>query len=979
MATRVISTKMAIEGESEYKSKVASINTELKTLQSQLKLVESEYKGNANSAEALRAKLDVLNKTYDAQDKKVKEMQAGLQNATSARDKHARAAEAARQKEAELVRQLDALKASTGDTSKEQERLAKEIEEVKAQAEYEEAAVRGADKGIQNWTQSLNKTQVELKNTSEEIQKNEKYLSEAEKAADGCAKSIDEMGKETKEAASESEGLGGKFSGALSKIQKGLAAAGIAVTLKAIYSALKECAAASIEFESAMAGVAKTTDMTDGELDVMGEAIKQMATQIPITTTELAGIAEVAGQLGVSKDNLLKFTEVMANLGVATNMTAEEAATMLAQFSAITGMNPSNYERLGSAIVALGNNFATNERKIADFAQTVAGAGVNAGMSETDMLALGAAVTSLGIEAGTGGSNMSKLITAMQTAVETGEDLDVWAKAAGMSAGEFAYLWGTDATGAILAFIQGVNETDMPMAKLLDQLGMGEMRTSRMITSMANAEDASGTLSAALELSGKAWDENSALAEEAATRYETTESRITLLKNSFGNLKTAIGDGFTELIASGADEASDILERLTDKVQHFFTLFDGPGKAKEWFSEAAESVGSLKEAQALLNAVTDEYNSRQEKFSAGMEINVATLFAFKGMIEDAQDIVDSYAASEDNAATAAAAMGESVAITAEEVSKMGEGLETEAAVIDEQFAKLNEIYQGFYDSTHSTIEGITGLYGSLKEATTTSYKEFVKNLDGQLAALSEYNAGTEELIGRNIDGLAELVANYSDGSQQSINAIASLRQMSDEEIRAVIAKLEETKVGTDAAATNAATLKSAYDSEYQQIMNATDEMVAHFNQQSTAYSNAAATASGVVEGLNSRVGEVERLAARYREALASIGSSSRSGSVGRYGHAQGLSYVPYDGYVAELHKGERVLTAAEARAYVDQSMPVFYESSAQNSTVKKIDLGGIHITVNGAGGSRAEANAYGKELAASIKTELRHRGVFDLG
>lgn len=109
----------------------------------------------------------------------------------------------------------------------------------------------------------------------------------------------------------------------------------------------------------------------------------------------------------------------MAKLGTATDMTSTEAATMLAQFSAVTGMDSGYYANLGSSIVALGNNFSTTEKKITEMAQATAGAGTNAGMSETDILALSAAVTSLGIEATTGGTNMSSLIGEMQTAVET--------------------------------------------------------------------------------------------------------------------------------------------------------------------------------------------------------------------------------------------------------------------------------------------------------------------------------------------------------------------------------------------------------------------------------------------------------------------------------------------------------------------------------------------------------------------------------
>lgn len=59
--------------------------------------------------------------------------------------------------------------------------------------------------------------------------------------------------------------------------------------------------------------------------------------------------------------------------------------------------------------------------------------------------------------------------------------------------------------------------------------------------------------------------------------------------------------------------------------------------------------------------------------------------------------------------------------------------------------------------------------------------------------------------------------------------------------------------------------------------------------------------SGIVEGFNNVVGSADSA----KSAAASV--------KGR--HANGLDYVPYNGYIAELHKGERVLTAQENKEY----------------------------------------------------------------
>ncbi len=324
---------------------------------------------------------------------------------------------------------------------------------------------------------------------------------------------------------------------------------------------------ASVEFESAMAGVAKTTDLSKAELAQMGQQIKELSTEIPITTTEFAGIVEIAGQLGIAKENLVEFATVMANLGVATNLTSEEAATMLAQFANITQMDTTAYSNLGSAVVALGNNFATNERVIVEMTQRIASAGEIAGMTEADMLGLSAAVTSMGIQAENGGTQMSKLISEIQKAVETGDKLDKFASIAGMSAGEFASAWGVDATEALIKFISGLNDVERngkSAIVLLKELKLNETRLQTMMLSLAGA----GTLLGdAVSKSNDAWAENTALTNEAATRYATTESKVTMMRNAYNNLSIAIGDKLGPVIREGTDLLTKFAEHMQKGIE----------------------------------------------------------------------------------------------------------------------------------------------------------------------------------------------------------------------------------------------------------------------------------------------------------------------------------------------------------------------------------------------------------------------------
>lgn len=104
--TENIKTRLSFDGEAEYKAACKEINSTLKVLNSEMKLVTAEYKDNADSADALRAKQSVLQKTYDEQTKKVKETEAALEKCRKATGDNS---EASKKLEAQLNYQKTAL------------------------------------------------------------------------------------------------------------------------------------------------------------------------------------------------------------------------------------------------------------------------------------------------------------------------------------------------------------------------------------------------------------------------------------------------------------------------------------------------------------------------------------------------------------------------------------------------------------------------------------------------------------------------------------------------------------------------------------------------------------------------------------------------------------------------------------------------------------------------------------------------------
>lgn len=368
-------------------------------------------------------------------------------------------------------------------------------------------------------------------------------------------------------------------------------AAGVATA--AIGAATAASISVGMGFESAFAGVKKTVDATEAEYARLRQDILDMTRTIPSSAEEIAGGMEIAGQLGIANESLTDFTKTMVNLGVATNMTAEDAATALARFANIMNMEDygedgiSNYERLGSVITALGNNFATTEEEIVNMATKLASTGSLLGLSEAQIMALSAAMSSVGIGEESGGSTMSKLLKKMQVAVETGSDiLADYASVSGMSSEQFVEAFQEDAVEAMVAFVDGLTDMERngkSAVVILDDMGLTEIRLSNTILALAGSTENMGD---ALDLANKAWEENNALAIEAGKRYATTESQLKIMRNAFQELGIVAYDELQGPFVS-------VIGTITEKVHEFTEKLGGADGISKWIKDIGTELPTL--------------------------------------------------------------------------------------------------------------------------------------------------------------------------------------------------------------------------------------------------------------------------------------------------------------------------------------------------------------------------------------------------
>lgn len=336
-------------------------------------------------------------------------------------------------------------------------------------------------------------------------------------------------------------------------------------------------AQAAVSYDTALANVRKTTDLTEQELDKLGEAAVELSTKQPVTAETILNVEALGAQLGVAEDKLQSFAQVVTGLDIATNMDAETAGTEMARFANIVGMAQDDFERYGSTIVAIGNNMATTESEVSNMAQRFASAGVQAGLTEAQILGMSGAMSSLGLRAEMGGSSLSQVFVRISKAVANGgDDLELFASRAGMSADQFASAWRDDAAGAFVALLQSIHdatEAGEDMNVILSELDITQIRQSDTMRRLAGSVD---VVRDAVSLATGAWEENVALQNEVDSRNESMASRLQVLKNNVDALAIEVG--------------VPLVNALIDALNAAQPLFDAVAEGAEWFSDADEDT-----------------------------------------------------------------------------------------------------------------------------------------------------------------------------------------------------------------------------------------------------------------------------------------------------------------------------------------------------------------------------------------------------
>lgn len=369
-----------------------------------------------------------------------------------------------------------------------------------------------------------------------------------------------------------------------------LAMAPVALAAGVMLGAFGMAASKAMAFESAMADVAKVVNFeTQSEFQTMNKTVMDMAGRIPMAADGIAAIIAAAGQSGVAKQDLAEFAEQAAKMGVAFDLTGDQAGKMMSDWRA--GMNltlPQVYS-LADAVNHLSNNMNATAPALGEVIQRVGAVAMVCGLSETKVAALGAAFLSAGASPEVAATALKSFTTTLVKGTAMSKDQAAAFASIGLSATQLAKDMQTDAQGTIFKVLEAIaaKPKELQMSLLTTMFGQ------EALGSIAPLLQNMGNLSQAFELVGDKANYAGSMQAEFDTRSKTVANTLQLLSNKLTNLAISVGNAFLPSIGWAAEKLGVFVDMLRAAAET---------RAGQWLLQLAGAMGTALVVLTALSA-----------------------------------------------------------------------------------------------------------------------------------------------------------------------------------------------------------------------------------------------------------------------------------------------------------------------------------------------------------------------------------------
>lgn len=347
------------------------------------------------------------------------------------------------------------------------------------------------------------------------------------------------------------------LSASVQKVSGKAAKAMATATSAAITAITVDAAKKAIEFESTMADVAKVVDGLRDQNGAftksyyeMSDALLNMSKNIPMTADALGQIMASAGQAGIASEDLAKFTETAAKMGVAFDTTAEQAGEWMATWRTALNLSQTQVAALGDQLNYLGNTTSENALKLSEVVTRVGALGQTAGLSAGEVAALAASMP--GVTAEISATGIKSMMIAMTAGASATSKQAAVLQQLGFTASDMANRMQTDAKGAIIDLLGAIKQ--LPAAE--QTAALSQYFGKESVSSIAPLLKNLGYLQQQFAKVGDASAYSGSMEAEYAVRADTTANKLQLRQNKLAVLQVQIGNKILPYVNDALDDLS---------------------------------------------------------------------------------------------------------------------------------------------------------------------------------------------------------------------------------------------------------------------------------------------------------------------------------------------------------------------------------------------------------------------------------------
>lgn len=378
----------------------------------------------------------------------------------------------------------------------------------------------------------------------------------------------------------------------------------VALGITAIGAAFVGSIQSAAAFETAMSGAKKVISLDSGTnadeyFSKLGAGLQELSTRAPVAANDLAALAAVGGSLGVSSDAILGFAESAAQMSVAFELPAEEAATAAAKILNAFGqpIDTANMQALGNVMNQIGDSMAATESEVLDFTNRASFLNTTMGLSVAQVATLGGTLISTGLTAEVAASGIKSALNTLTSESSKTGGMDNWAKLMGTSVDELKTKIAGDLPNTLIETANKIADIEDPVLRFQTAVAMAGSEGAVALLKLAGQQD---VYNSALEETIAQWDkgqkgESGGMAKTFEANSDTFNAQMQIVSNAVTYASVAVGNVFLPALTSAASGLSSFIVGAVQVGQALGSIVTG----SQYFaavSNAATNMGNVVKA-----------------------------------------------------------------------------------------------------------------------------------------------------------------------------------------------------------------------------------------------------------------------------------------------------------------------------------------------------------------------------------------------